>query len=198
MSEQDISAEVEELRQQRDQARAEFDSLGPVIERLEQAKSRICADNKHLFQRLREEEALTVKWQQRAEAAEAEAAELRERLADAERAAEVRLARIEVLRGALEAVGADAQALKPEVQQVHHDVLDLMRERDDLRERLTTVKALVPSAKLLQRFANIVEQVAFTLSPTANCERTLTQVQELRTLAARIRAWRGDGGEEEG
>ena len=83
MSEQDISAEVEELRQQRDQARTEFDSLGPVIERLGKANAHIRADNKHLFQRLREEEALTVKWQQRAEAAEAEAARSRERLVGA-------------------------------------------------------------------------------------------------------------------
>ena len=126
-----------------------------------------------------------------------EIADLRERLVEVERAAEVRLARIEVLRGALEAVGADAQALKPEVQQVRDDVLDLMRERDDLRQQLAaltkleaahrgeearqldTVTALVPSAEWLVMIAeNGVDS---------------TVAHELFDLADGIRAWRGDG-----
>jgi len=112
---------VQQLQRQRDEARAEFDSLGPQIEALEKAKAHIRADNKNLFNNWREEQTLVKKWMQRAETADAEAVDLRQQLADAERAAEVRLARIEVLRGALEAVGTDAQALKPEVQQVQHD-----------------------------------------------------------------------------
>ena len=68
-----LVAEVTRLQRQRDEACADFDGLGPVIEGLEKAKAHIRADNERLFQRLREEEALAVKWQQRAEAAEAEA-----------------------------------------------------------------------------------------------------------------------------
>ena len=108
-----------------------------------------------------------------------EIADLRERLVEVERAAEVRLARIEVLRGALEIVGVEAQALKPEVQQVRVGVLDLMRERDALRQQLDTVTALVPEAEWLVMIAeNGVDS---------------TVAHELFDLADAIRAWRGDG-----
>ena len=127
-----------------------------------------------------------------------EIADLRERLVEVERAAEVRLARIEVLRGALEAVGADAQALKPEVQQVRDDVLDLMRERDDLRQQLATVTALVPEVDWLEMIALFDEPLGptdckgcpFDCNCDLQCERVCKQAGD---LAARIRAWRGDG-----
>lgn len=62
--------QVEQLRARAGAAEAAFDDLGPQMETLEKAKSTLKADNERLFQRLREEEALTVKWQQRARRAE--------------------------------------------------------------------------------------------------------------------------------
>ena len=134
-------------------------------------------------------------------AAEAEAARSRERLADAERAAEVHLARIEVLRGALEAVGADAQALKPEVQQVRHDVLDLMRERADLRKQLATATALVPEAELMERAAKYADiaQAHYLQGSTGGAihhshfKQKVADEETLDALATAIRARRGDG-----
>ena len=128
---------------------------------------------------------------------DAEATELRERLAEVERVAETRLARIEVLRGALEIVGVETQALKPEVQQVRVGVLDLMRERDDLRQQLATVTDLVPEAELLNLVETALTEWAAYLE---NCEDDEHEIRvyrayanDVRALAARIRAWRGDG-----
>ena len=165
-----------------------------IVERLKQSMNAV------MDARLEE---VTKTLHDRAEAAEAEAVRLRERLADAERAAEVRLARIEVLRGALEIVGVETQALKPEVQQVRVGVLDLMRERDDLRQQLATVTALVPEVDWLEMIALFDEPLGptdckgcpFDCNCDLQCERVCKQAGD---LAARIRAWRGDGDGEGG
>ena len=120
--------------------------------------------------------------------------DLRRRLVDAERAAEVRLARIEVLRGALEIVGVEA------------GVLDLMRERDELRQQLDTVKALVPETDWLEMVAvaqDYFKPGCHKYCPMAdgdgNCSLQCDSIVTWATvLAARIRAWRGDGDGEEG
>jgi len=126
-----------------------------------------------------------------------EIADLRERLVEVERAAEVRLARIEVLRGALEAVGADAQALKPEVQQVRDDVLDLMRERDDLRQQLAALTKLEAAhrgeeARQLDTVTALVPEAEWLVMIAENGVDS-TVAHELFDLADAIRAWRGDG-----
>ena len=218
MSEQDISAEVEELRQQRDQARTEFDSLGPVIEGLEKARSHIRADNKRLFQRVREEEALAAKWQQRAEAAEAEAARSRERLADAQVAIDERDAELTMLREALDTIplheygdarreGCDAkgawdcfkEALAEHISAVRSvsAVYDAKNDTIDLRQQLATVTDLVPEVDLMKRAADYALCTAAARhQPIAPGVQEDADHRTLIMLAARIRAWRGDGGEE--
>ena len=254
MSEHDISAEVEELRQQRDQARTEFDSLGPVIEGLEKARSHIRADNKRLFQRVREEEALAAKWQQRAEAAEAEAAKLhvkceclahdcqeledsREYNAGLVVERDVELA---MLREALDTIplheygdarreGCDAkgawdcfkEALAEHISAVRSApaVYDAKNDIAALRERLATAEdettrlckeltiasSLVPSADWLLMVAvaqDYFKPGCYKHCPLADeageCGLEYDDIGDwARNLAARIRAWRGDGDEEE-
>jgi len=241
MSEHDISAEVEELRQQRDQARTEFDSLGPVIEGLEKARSHIRADNKRLFQRVREEEALAAKWQQRAEAAEAEAARSRERLADAQVAIDERDAELTMLREALDTIplheygdarreGCDAkgawdcfkEALAEHISAVRSApaVYDAKNDIAALRERLATAEdettrlckeltiasSLVPSADWLLMVAvaqDYFKPGCYKHCPLADeageCGLECDDIGDwARNLAARIRAWRGDGDKEGG
>ena len=62
--------------------------------------------------------------------------------------------------------------------------LDKMYECDSLREEFATVKALVPEAELLYSLSYCADGIV-----PVNAEGA-------RALAARIRAWRGDGGEE--
>jgi len=181
-----LVAEVTRLQRQRDEACADFDGLGPVIEGLEKAKTHIRADNEHLFQRLREEEALTVKWQQRAKRAE-------ERL----RQADTVLAGAERDRKAAE---AEAAALK-KLEAAHRG--EEARKAAELRKQLADVSALVPEAEWLEMMAMLLEGVEVTFCDQCPfvkepCKLQCADTEMPRDLAARIRAWRGDGGKEEG
>jgi len=125
---------------------------------------------------------------------------LREQSTQVERIAEIRLKRIEVLReritelrAALEKANADARALKPEVEQARHDVVGLMRERDDLREQLARVTDLVPSADCLEMAEIAMAEWAAYLE---NCKANEHEMrvcrayaQDARQLAAHIREW---------
>jgi len=125
---------------------------------------------------------------------------LREQSTQVERIAEIRLRRIEVLReritelrAALEKANADARALKPEVEQARHDVVDLMRECDDLREQLARVLDLMPKVELLERAANYAS-IAQDRIIEVSCggpypKQEADDEEALDDLAARIREW---------
>jgi len=69
-----------------------------------------------------------------------------------------------------------------------------------LEQQLATVTALVPSAGLLERLACVTEGVRAIPGFAEFVPQTLADGHMARDLAARIRAWRGDGdgGEEQG
>ena len=70
----------------------------------------------------------------------------------------------------------------------------------ELERRLALVTALVPGAGLLERLACVTEGVRAIPGFAEFVPQTLTDGHMARDLAARIRAWRGDGdgGEEQG
>ena len=162
-------------------------------------------------------------WQQRAEAAEAEAAGLRERLTDLQTAVEERDTELTMLREALDTIPlyeyGDAQregcdpggawdcfkeALEEHISAVRSApaVYDAKNDIADLRQQLATVTALVPEAELLNLAETALTERAAYLE---NCEDDEHEIRvyrayanDVRALAARIRAWRGDGDGREG
>ena len=168
--------EIEKLRQQRDEARTEFDGLGPLIEKLEKANTHIRTDNKRLFDNWRKEQALVKECLQRAEAAEAEAAALK-KLEAAHRGEEARQA-------------AD----------LHERLATAEDETTRLCKELTIASSLVPSADWLLMVAAIADDLGCDACPyLGNCENHCDRISDkARARAARIRAWRGDGDKEGG
>ena len=161
-------------------------------------------------------------WQQRAEAAEAEAAGLRERLTDLQTAVEERDTELTMLREALDTIPlyeyGDAQregcdpggawdcfkeALEEHISAVRSApaVYDAKNDIADLRQQLATVTALVPEAELMERAAVMAWHHCESCPVENNGCRgrkredwTCKMLQaQLRNLAARIHAWRGDG-----
>ena len=189
-----LVAEVTRLQRQRDEACADFDGLGPVIEGLEKAKTHIRADNEHLFQRLREEEALTVKWQQRAKRAEERLRQAGTVLAGAERDRAAAEAEAAGLREQLRLTEQVKAALAGKAMKYN-------LECDALRKRLATAEAgaaLVPEAEWLEMVAMLLEGVEVTFCDQCPfvkepCKLQCADTEMPRILAARIRAWRGDG-----
>jgi len=166
-------------------------------------------------------------WQQRAEAAEAEAAGLRERLTDLQTAVEERDTELTMLREALDTIPlyeyGDAQregcdpggawdcfkeALEEHISAVRSApaVYDAKNDIADLRQQLATVTALVPEAELMERAAKYADiaQAHYLQGATSaathhsHFKQKVADEETLDALAACIRAWRGDGDEEEG
>ena len=163
----------------------------------------------------------------RATAAEAEAAGLRERLTDLQTAVEERDTELTMLREALDTIPlyeyGDAQregcdpggawdcfkeALEEHISAVRSApaVYDAKNDIADLRQQLATVTALVPEADWLEQAAVMAWHHCESCPVENNGCRgrkredwTCKMLQaQLRNLATAIRAWRGDGGEEEG
>jgi len=126
-------------------------------------------------------------WRQRAEAAEAEAAELRERLAAAEaNAAELRTILVRDYSVITRA----------------GDICDKVEHALEVAcERVGTAKALVPDTELMERAARYasIAQDDYLVNSTGGSRNSpyLKQVandeETLDALADAIRAWRGDG-----
>ena len=101
-------------------------------------------------------------WEQRTETAEAEAADLRQQLADQ---------------------AAEASAACQEWDE----------RCQKLERRLMTAKALVPSDSLLHWLAEVAYYEVSRWYDDADREGAVESIREIKRLAARIRAWRGDG-----
>jgi len=155
--------------------------------------------------------------------AEAEAAALRERLADAQVVIDERGAELTMLREALDTIplheygdaqreGCDAkgawdcfkEALEGHISAVRSvsAVYDAKNDTIALRQQLVTVTALVPEVEWLEMLALAEHPVGpanctdcpFWNSSTGRCEDQCDEVDIWATvLAANIRAWRGDG-----
>ena len=98
------------------------------------------------------------------------------------------------------------QELETAAAEWRADVVRLTQERARLRGRLATVAALVPSAELMERAAKYADiaQAHYLQGATSaathhsHFQEKVADEETLDALATAIRAWRGDGDEEEG
>jgi len=85
------------------------------------------------------------------------------------------------------------QELETAAAEWRADVVRLTQERARLRGRLATVAALVPSAGLLERLACAIEGSLAIPGIAELVPQIRADGRMAGSLAARIRAWRGDG-----
>ena len=131
-------------------------------------------------------------------------ADLRIARQERERVAEVRLERTEELRQQLTTHAAEAnsvcqewdarcQGLEAEAADLRKRLVGAHQVENILREELDTVTDLVPSAGLLERLACAIEGSLAIPGIAELVPQIRADGRMAGSLAARIRAWRGDG-----